>query len=92
MHLPLVTLSGQSFASRMAGRLLAALGAHDGVGVTAQDYVEKAVALATDRNRYGSYKALFTDEAWAATIGNTGKFTEEFERSLMSIVKTLPPS
>jgi predicted O-linked N-acetylglucosamine transferase (SPINDLY family) len=91
MHLPLVTLSGQSFASRMAGRLLAALGAHDGIGVTAQDYVDKAVALATDRSRYSSYKALFTDEAWAATIGNTTKFTEEFERSLMSIVKTVPP-
>jgi predicted O-linked N-acetylglucosamine transferase (SPINDLY family) len=91
MHLPLVTLSGQSFASRMAGRLLTALGAHDGVAVSAPDYVEKSVALATDRSRYLSYKALFTDEAWAATIGNTAKFTEEFERSLMSIVKALPP-
>ena len=91
MHLPLVTLSGQSFASRMAGRLLAALGAHDGIAVTAPDYVEKAVSLATDRNRYNAYKALFTDEAWATTIGNTAKFTEEFERSLMSIVKSPPP-
>jgi predicted O-linked N-acetylglucosamine transferase (SPINDLY family) len=91
MHLPLVTLSGQSFASRMAGRLLAALGGHDGIAVTAQDYVEKAVALATDRSRYDAYKALFTDEAWAATIGNTAKFTSEFEKSLLTIVKTPPP-
>ena len=59
------------------------LGAHDGIATTAQDYVEKAVALATDRSRYDAYKALFTDEAWAATIGNTAKFTEEFERSLI---------
>ena len=86
MHLPLVTLSGQSFASRMAGRLLAALGAQDGIAVTAEDYVEKAVALATDRNRYDAYKALFTDEAWATTIGNIAAFTEEFERTLISIV------
>jgi predicted O-linked N-acetylglucosamine transferase (SPINDLY family) len=91
MHLPLVTLSGQSFASRMAGRLLAAVGAQDGVATTAQDYVEKAVALATDRNRYDAYKALFTDDAWAATIGNMAKFTEEFERSLISIVVRPPP-
>jgi predicted O-linked N-acetylglucosamine transferase (SPINDLY family) len=91
MHLPLVTLSGQSFASRMAGRLLAALGGHDGIAVTEQDYVEKAVALATDRSRYDAYKALFTDEAWAATIGNTAKFTSEFEKSLLTIVKTPPP-
>ena len=47
MRLPLVTLSGQSFASRMAGRLLAALGAQAGIAATAEEYVEKAVGLAT---------------------------------------------
>jgi predicted O-linked N-acetylglucosamine transferase (SPINDLY family) len=86
MHLPLVTLSGESFASRMAGRLLSAVGARDGIATTPQAYVEKAVTLATDRTRYDAYKALFTDEAWAATIGNITRFTEEFEGSLMSIV------
>jgi predicted O-linked N-acetylglucosamine transferase (SPINDLY family) len=91
MHLPLVTLSGQSFASRMAGRLLAALGAQEGVAASVDDYVEKAVALATDRNRYDAYKLRFTDDAWAATIGNIAKFTEQFERSLMSIVVRPPP-
>ena len=91
MHLPLVTLSGQSFASRMARRLLAAIGAQEGVAVSVDDYVEKAVALATDRNRYDAYKLLFTDDAWAATIGNITKFTEQFERSLMSIVVRPPP-
>jgi predicted O-linked N-acetylglucosamine transferase (SPINDLY family) len=55
------------------------------------DYVEKAVALATDRNRYDAYKQRFTDDAWAATIGNIAKFTEQFERSLMSIVLRAPP-
>ena len=92
MHLPLVTLSGESFASRMAGRLLSAVGARDGIATTPQAYVEKAVALATDRARYDAYKALFTDDAWAATIGNIAKFTEEFEDSLMSIVvRPAPP-
>jgi predicted O-linked N-acetylglucosamine transferase (SPINDLY family) len=86
MHLPLVTLSGQCFASRMAGRLLTALGAQAGIATTAQDYVEKAVALATDRDRYNAYEALFTDRAWAATIGNIAGFTQEFERALISIV------
>jgi predicted O-linked N-acetylglucosamine transferase (SPINDLY family) len=91
MHLPLVTLSGQSFASRMAGRLLAALGAQEGVAVSVDDYVEKAVALATDPNRYDAYKLRFTDDARAATIGNIAKFTEQFERSLMSVAVRPPP-
>jgi predicted O-linked N-acetylglucosamine transferase (SPINDLY family) len=72
----------------MAGRLLAALGARDGVTETMADYADRAVALATDRARYDALKALFTDAAWAATIGNTAKFTAEFERSLESIVVT----
>jgi len=92
MHLPLVTLSGQSFASRMAGRLLAAVGAHDGIAETLHDYVEKAVALATDRSRYDAYKARFTDDAWATAIGNMAKFTEEFECSLISIAMMPPPA
>jgi predicted O-linked N-acetylglucosamine transferase (SPINDLY family) len=92
MHLPLVTLSGQSFASRMAGRLLTALGAQEGIAVSVDDYVEKAVALATDRNRYDAYKLRFTDDAWAATIGNIAKFTEQFERSLKSVVVRPPPA
>jgi predicted O-linked N-acetylglucosamine transferase (SPINDLY family) len=90
MLLPLVTLMGQAYASRMAGRLLAALGADDGVATTAREYVEKAVAMATDRARFDKYKAVFTDEAWAATIGNTAKFTEEFEHSLAAIVLRPP--
>ena len=90
MHLPLVTLSGQSFVSRMAGRLLAALGAQDGIATVIEDYVAKAVAFATDKSRYDVYKARFTDDAWAGTIGNIGKFTEEFERSLLSIVVKPP--
>jgi len=48
------------------------------------------VALATDRARYDALKALSTDAAWAATIGNTAKFTAEFERSLLSIVVRPP--
>ena len=51
MGLPLVTLSGESFASRMAGRLLAAIGADRGIATTRADYIETAVALATDPTR-----------------------------------------
>ena len=91
MNVPLVTLSGQCFASRMAGRLLAALGAQDGIATTAADYVERAVALATDRARYDAYRSLFGKSAWANKIGNTAEFTRAYETALMSIVVT-PPS
>ena len=47
MGLPMVTLSGESFASRMAGRLLQAIGATPGITENLESYVETAVALAT---------------------------------------------
>jgi len=82
VQVPLVTLMGQSFVSRMAGRLLTAIGATEGIATSLDDYVTTAVALARDPKRYASYKACFTDAAWDRTIGNITQFTAEFEESL----------
>jgi hypothetical protein len=52
---------------------------------------DRAVAPATNQARYAANKARFTDAAWARRIGNIGKFTAEFERSLTAIMATPPP-
>lgn len=49
MGLPILTLSGKTFASRMAGSLLHSLGLDELITYTFEDYEEKAVALAADR-------------------------------------------
>ena len=49
MGLPILTLSGKTFASRMAGSLLHSLGLDELITYTFDDYEEKAVALAADR-------------------------------------------
>ena len=85
MRLPLLTLSGEAFASRMAGRLLAAVGASEGITYSRRDYVETAVALASDRVRHGSFKARFTEEAWGRTIGDVAAFTRQFEAALIGV-------
>jgi predicted O-linked N-acetylglucosamine transferase (SPINDLY family) len=85
MGLPLVTLSGESFASRMAGRLLAAIGAERGIAGTSGEYVEAAVALATDPTAYAAYKAQFTETRWAETIGDIAGFTAAFESTLLCL-------
>jgi len=85
MGLPLMTLWGQSFASRMAGRLLAAIGAGRGIASSLADYVETAVTLANEPQAYAAYKALFTEARWAATIGDIAGFTAEFEATLLRI-------
>ena len=85
MGLPMVTLSGESFASRMAGRLLQAIGATLGITETLEGYVDTAVALAARPELLAQYRALFTEANWAATIGDIASFTYHYEQSLVEI-------
>jgi predicted O-linked N-acetylglucosamine transferase (SPINDLY family) len=85
MELPLLTLCGRSFASRMAARLLDLLGAEGGIAHTIDDYVARAVHLAADRAEYQGFRAHFTADAWAGSIGNIDRFTAEFEATLQRI-------
>ena len=82
MGLPLITLAGEAFASRMAERFLNAIGADRGIAGAFSDYVEIAVALANDANAYGAYRSPFSTERWAATIGDIGRFAAEYEATL----------
>jgi predicted O-linked N-acetylglucosamine transferase (SPINDLY family) len=87
MGLPLLTLAGRSFASRMAARMLHAIGADSGVTDTLEAYVSTAGALATNRDRYAAYRTQFTETAWAASLGDIAGFTRRFEAALMRMVK-----
>jgi predicted O-linked N-acetylglucosamine transferase (SPINDLY family) len=86
MQLPMVTLCGAAFASRMATSLLRAIGATEGITTSLAQYVDTAVRLARDPQAYAGYKALFTAEAWAKTIGNIKAFTAAYETTLIRIV------
>ena len=79
MGLPLVTRMGESYASRMAGRLLTAIGASAGVAATAVEYRDRAVALATDEAAYAAYRSLFNEESWLSTLGDIRLLTRELE-------------
>ncbi len=57
MAVPVLTLSGRSFASRVCGSLTRSAGLPELVCTTAEDYVERAVALAQNRAEVEGYKA-----------------------------------
>ncbi|PPQ35230.1 O-linked N-acetylglucosamine transferase, SPINDLY family protein [Rhodopila globiformis] len=86
MGLPLVTLCGRSYASRMATSLLLAIGASAGVATSLARYVETAVRLAREPADHARFKALFGQRAWRRTIGDTGRFIRDFEATLVSLV------
>jgi predicted O-linked N-acetylglucosamine transferase (SPINDLY family) len=87
MGLPLLTIAGRAFASRMAGRLLMAVGAEQGVATTVGEYVNIAVSLALDPQAYRNYKRMFDTETWGRQIGDIANFTRSYENSLCAIAK-----
>ncbi len=56
MGVPVLTLSGRSFAARVCGSLVRSAGLPDLVCDTAADYVERAVALGHDRAAVAGYR------------------------------------
>ena len=86
MQLPIVTLCGAAFASRMATSLLRMIGATDGITTSVAQYVETAVRLAREPAVYQPYKALFTTAAWQSTMGDIERFTSAYEATIIRTV------
>lgn len=86
MGLPIVTLAGRSFASRMAASLLTAVGLTEGIATSIDDYVARAVALAEPARLSAARGALAGGEAWLRSIGDTDAFARRMERAYERIL------
>lgn len=87
MGLPLVTLSGRAFASRMAGSLLTAVGLPELVTESVDAYVARAVALAVDTTEYRRIRNHLEGGAWNRTLGDAAGFTKRLEDVFRKIRK-----
>lgn len=86
MGLPIVTLSGRSFASRMAGSLLMAVGLPETIATTLDEYVAIAVAHGEDPARQARARLhLAGGEAWRRGVGDTAAFAARMEAALQAI-------
>jgi predicted O-linked N-acetylglucosamine transferase (SPINDLY family) len=90
MGLPMVTLSGQSFVGRMAGSLLHAIGKEQGIVGSYEDYVERAVFLATNPEPYRAYRSGL-DAAWVEKLGNIDQVAGNMEQLYRSIAIGVQP-
>lgn len=88
MGLPLLTLCGESYASRMAASLLNTLGASGGIAHEVAEYTRLAVDLANDPAAMTTFRQAFTPERWAATIGDIAAFASAYEAALLSVSRT----
>jgi len=84
MGLPIVTYSGRSYISRMAGSLLTNVGLPDLVTFSLQDYERLAVQLGNNPLRVASYKRYLTEHGRESKLfdvpGLVRDIENEFER------------
>ncbi len=77
--LPLVTKSGRSFAARVAGSLLHAIGLPELVTESEADYERLALDLATDPARLAAVKTKLAANRLTTPLFDTGAATRAFE-------------
>ena len=90
MGLPVLTLSGKPFASRMAGALLTAAKAPELIQTTLADYEEKAVFLAEFPGELKKIKDRLLQEKETGALFDTARFAKNLEKELLRLCQELP--
>ena len=93
--LPVLTMKGSHFASRVSESLLTALGLPELVAEDADGYVALACALAADRPRLAELRQRIDAARSRAPLFDTERFTRHLERAFAMMVERaragLPP-
>jgi predicted O-linked N-acetylglucosamine transferase (SPINDLY family) len=79
MGVPVLTLSGRSFASRVCGSLARAAGTPELVCATAEEYVERAVELGRDPSRLAALRERLRATRETCTLFDTPRLVRELE-------------
>jgi predicted O-linked N-acetylglucosamine transferase (SPINDLY family) len=77
--LPVLTCSGRSYAGRMAGSLLTALGLPELITARLADYEARALALATEPARLAAIRARLARQRTAAPLFDSVRFCRHLE-------------
>lgn len=93
--LPVLTCRGDTFASRVAASLLAAVGLPELITATLDDYQALAIALARDTARLARLKQALADNRTTAPLFDTARFTRNIEAAYTAMLARhragLPP-
>ncbi|PZR36803.1 hypothetical protein [Caulobacter segnis] len=87
MGVPLLTLPGQSFASRVGASLLTALALPELIAEGRAAYVAKAVALASDRARLEGLKARLHKVVRTSAVFDPAAFARSLEAAFEGLAK-----
>lgn len=83
--LPVLTLAGQTFASRVAGSLLRTLGLPELITTSLEDYERAALQLASDRDRLGNLRARLEANRKTSGLFDGGHFARNLEKAYVTM-------
>jgi predicted O-linked N-acetylglucosamine transferase (SPINDLY family) len=83
--LPLLTLMGESFASRVAASLLTAIDLPELITTTQEDYESLAIELATNPAKLKAIKTKLESNRLTAPLFDTPRFTKHLEEAYISM-------
>jgi len=83
--LPLLTLIGESFASRVAASLLNAVGLHELIAANIVDYESSAVELATNPSKLTDIRNKLLSNLRNSPLNNTKLYTQTLEKAYQSM-------
>ncbi len=81
--LPVLTLMGESFASRVAASLLSAIGLSELIANTQEEYEALAIELAMNPNKLANIKEKIRVNRLTFPLFNTPLFTKNIEASYL---------
>jgi predicted O-linked N-acetylglucosamine transferase (SPINDLY family) len=81
-NVPVLTILGNSFASRVAASLLTSIGLTDLITTHKNDYVNLAVELAHNQKKYAGIKSRLIQNKSSLPLFNSQLFTKNWERAL----------
>jgi predicted O-linked N-acetylglucosamine transferase (SPINDLY family) len=79
MGVPVITLAGTRHVGRVGVSLLSAIGLAECIAASEEEYVQRAVTLATDQDRLGALRATMRTRMSASTLCDARRFTRDLE-------------
>ena len=85
VDLPVLTRKGEAFAGRVAASLLTALALPELIATTDDDYVEKAIALGTNRQEMASLRQKLSQNKLTSPLFNPQLFARHIESAYLQM-------
>jgi len=82
---PVLTIQGNHFASRMAASILKAAGLHEMIARNLIEYEERAVTLSEDKNEFDLVKQKFQSTVSESHLFDTEQFVRDLEKGYVLI-------